>query len=102
MADKRPPQPQPPQQQQRQGPQNYSAHSVCIYCVILSASDKGGGGGGGENGGQAAAFMYLYVDVSHQDERGRGSWTLPRHQSAPFNTLEWMKGRLAEEHYCCL
>lgn len=76
MADKR-------QQRQRQGPQNYSAHSVCIYCVILSASDKRGGG---ENGGQAAAFMYLYVDVSHQDERGRGSWTLPGHQSAPFNT----------------
>lgn len=26
------------------GPQNYGAHSICIYCVILSASDKGGGG----------------------------------------------------------
>lgn len=37
MADKR-------QQQQQQGPQNYSAHGICIYCVILPASDKGGGG----------------------------------------------------------
>lgn len=35
MADKR---------QQQQGPQNYSAHGICIYCVILPASDKGGGG----------------------------------------------------------
>lgn len=26
------------------GRQNYSAHSICIYCVILPASDKGGGG----------------------------------------------------------
>lgn len=26
------------------GPQNYGAHSICIYCVILPASDNKGGG----------------------------------------------------------
>lgn len=34
-----------------------------------TVSDKEGGGRG-ENGGRAAAFMCLYIDVSHKDEEG--------------------------------
>lgn len=83
MADKR-------RQQQWQGPQNYSAHGLCIYCVILPASDKGGGG---ENGGQAAAFMYLYVDVSHQEEGGSGCGREPDAAASPsISTFQY--GRL--------
>lgn len=58
---------------------------------------------GGENGGQAAAFMYLYIDVSHQRERWTDSpqWS---HQSALFNTpgQHTAKHRKMDKrgHYC--
>lgn len=52
-------------------------HSPCLW--------QGRRRRGGENGGQAAAFMCLYIDMSHQGERWIESlqWS---HQSALFNT----------------
>lgn len=52
-------------------------HSPCLW--------QGRRRRGGENGGQAAAFMCLYIDMSHQGERWTDilQWS---HQSAPFNT----------------
>lgn len=52
-------------------------HSPCLW--------QGRRRRGGENGGRAAAFMCLYIDMSHQGERWTDSlqWS---HQSALFNT----------------
>ena len=44
-----------------------------LHLYLLRHSPASDKEGGGENGGQAAAFMCLYIDMSHQGERWTGS-----------------------------